>query len=106
MAKAIHQIDTNNGELTVGHAKFLRIGQGPQAHPGSVKQTVTDGDTVSVEADGNFGVRFLGVDAPETKSRCPAATPTARCSPPLPTPPGSRCSPTPSPPPCPPSTPT
>ena len=33
----------------------------------SVTVSVSDGDTVSVETDKAFGVRFLGVDTPETK---------------------------------------
>jgi len=38
---------------------------------GSVRQQVHDGDTISVLADGNFGIRFLGVDAPEISFRLP-----------------------------------
>jgi endonuclease YncB( thermonuclease family) len=71
MAKAIQERDG----LTVGFAKLLQVGQGPQARRGSVKQTVHDGDTVTVEADGNLGVRFLGVDAPETSIPLPGSNP-------------------------------
>jgi endonuclease YncB( thermonuclease family) len=38
---------------------------------GSVDQETHDGDTVNVQADGNFGVRFLGVDAPEISFTLP-----------------------------------
>lgn len=38
---------------------------------GSVRQQVHDGDTINVRAAGNFGVRFLGVDAPEISFRLP-----------------------------------
>jgi endonuclease YncB( thermonuclease family) len=38
---------------------------------GSVDQETHDGDTVNVRADGNFGVRFLGVDAPEISFTLP-----------------------------------
>lgn len=71
MAQAIHQIDTDHGELTVGHARFRHIGQDPQATHACVKQAVTDSDTVSVQ--------------PETKIPLPRPTPTtaARSSSPL-----------------------
>jgi hypothetical protein len=58
MAKAIEQLASG---LTVGHATLgFRSGVA-----GSVRQQVHDGDTINVRAIGNFGVRFLGVDAPE-----------------------------------------
>src|SRR3712207_4929577 len=38
---------------------------------GSVRQQVYDGDTINVHGDGNFGVRFLGVDAPEISFTLP-----------------------------------
>ncbi len=38
---------------------------------GSVKQVVHDGDTVAIEADGNIGVRFLGIDTPEVSLKHP-----------------------------------
>ncbi|MEJ3750588.1 hypothetical protein WEI85_45940 [Actinomycetes bacterium KLBMP 9797] len=64
MANAIRQLDSG---LVVGRALLGRHGDGR----GSVAQQVHDGDTVTVEADGNFGVRFLGVDAPEVSSSLP-----------------------------------
>jgi endonuclease YncB( thermonuclease family) len=39
--------------------------------PGTVEEKVGDGDTINVHAVNNFGVRFLGVDAPEMKARFP-----------------------------------
>lgn len=57
----------NNG-LTVGYARLgVRAGR-----RGSVPEQVHDGDTVSVQADGNMSVRFLGVDAPEVSFTLPA----------------------------------
>ncbi len=58
MAKAIRK--TFEG-FSVGFARLGRRGDG-RGTPG---QQVYDGDTVNVEADGNLGVRLLGVDAPE-----------------------------------------
>jgi len=58
VAKAIEQL---RGGLTVGYAALGERG----GATGSVRQQVYDGDTITVRADGNFGVRFLGVDAPE-----------------------------------------
>jgi endonuclease YncB( thermonuclease family) len=68
MAKAIEELQlAGGGTLTVGH-----FGLGMQgAVAGSVKQQVHDGDTINVRAQGNFGVRFLGVDAPEISFRLP-----------------------------------
>jgi hypothetical protein len=58
---AIEQLTVSG--LTVGHAGFgLR---GSASAPGTAKQEVHDGDTVTVRALGNFGVRFLGIDAAE-----------------------------------------
>jgi hypothetical protein len=58
MAKAIEQLSSG---LVVGRAGLgFRDGV-----PGSVRQEVHDGDTINVRAIGNFGVRFLGIDAPE-----------------------------------------
>lgn len=62
---AIQQL--NNG-LTVGTA---RLGQ-RTGSTGSVAQMVHDGDTVSIQPDGNLSVRFLGVDAPEVSFTLPA----------------------------------
>jgi endonuclease YncB( thermonuclease family) len=58
MVQAIEQLRTG---LRIGHATLGAFGQGV----GSPKQQVHDGDTVTVEAKGNLGVRLLGVDAPE-----------------------------------------
>ena len=40
---------------------------------GSVAQQTSDGDTVNVRALGNFGVRFLGIDTPESSFRLPGS---------------------------------
>jgi endonuclease YncB( thermonuclease family) len=64
VARAIEQL--RSGQI-VGHAKLGRRGQGR----GSVAQQVHDGDTVTVEGNGNLGVRFLGVDAPEVSVPLP-----------------------------------
>jgi endonuclease YncB( thermonuclease family) len=62
--KAIEQLPSG---LIVGHAVLgLRDGV-----PGSVRQEVHDGDTINVQALGSFGVRFLGVDAPEISFTLP-----------------------------------
>ncbi len=37
----------------------------------SVRQAVHDGDTVSVRTEGNFGVRFLGIDTAEVSFKLP-----------------------------------
>ena len=58
MAKAIRK--TSEG-FSVGFARLGRRGDGR----GSPGQQIYDGDTANVEADGNLGVRLLGVDAPE-----------------------------------------
>ena len=58
MAKAL--LKTSEG-FSIGFARLGRRGDGR----GSPGQQVADGDTVTVEADGNLGVRLLGVDAPE-----------------------------------------
>src|SRR5688500_17237695 len=63
MAKAIEQL--RNG-LVVGHAGFRSVGAAD-----SVLADVHDGDTVAVLADGDFGVRFLGVDASEVSTPLP-----------------------------------
>jgi endonuclease YncB( thermonuclease family) len=57
MAKAIQQLKF----LTIGRFGLGERGQGI----GSPAQQIHDGDTLTVRALGNFGVRFLGVDAPE-----------------------------------------
>lgn len=76
MAKAIQQL--RNG-LTVGRAGLGERGE-PQGAVGSVRQQVYDGDTVTVRAIGNFGVRFLGVDAPELAIPLPGGTGFTRLS--------------------------
>jgi endonuclease YncB( thermonuclease family) len=58
MAKAIRK--TSEG-FSVGFARLGRRGDGH----GTPGQQIYDGDTANVEADGNLGVRLLGVDAPE-----------------------------------------
>jgi endonuclease YncB( thermonuclease family) len=64
MAKAIEQLPSG---LIIGHAKLgFRDGVS-----GTVRQQVHDGDTINVRAFGNFGVRFLGVDAPEISCMLP-----------------------------------
>jgi endonuclease YncB( thermonuclease family) len=40
---------------------------------GSVRQEAHDGDTVAVDPDGNLGLRFLGVDAPEVSFPLPGS---------------------------------
>jgi hypothetical protein len=67
MAKAIEQLDSG---LTVGH-----VGLGQHGTTiGSVSQQVHDGDTINVQAIGNFGIRFLGVDAPEISFTLPKSS--------------------------------
>lgn len=64
MSNAIEQLKSGT---VVGYAGFgYRSGVA-----GSVRQQVHDGDTINVRATGNFGVRFLGVDAPEISFRLP-----------------------------------
>jgi len=65
MAKAIEQLAASG--WTIGHAALGVHG----SITGSVKQQVHDGDTIIVEALGNLGVRFLGVDAPEISFTLP-----------------------------------
>jgi endonuclease YncB( thermonuclease family) len=64
MGKAIEQLKSG---LIVGHAGLGFRG----GVTGSVRQQVHDGDTINVCALGNFGVRFLGVDAPEISFKLP-----------------------------------
>lgn len=64
MSKAIEQLKSG---ITVGYAALgLRGGVS-----GSVRQEVHDGDTINVRAVGNFGIRFLGIDAPEISFTLP-----------------------------------
>jgi hypothetical protein len=63
-------IEQQASGLTVGHAQLgERSGK-----TGSIAQMVHDGDTVTVRAAGNFGLRLLGVDAAETSFRLPGQT--------------------------------
>lgn len=64
MPKVIEQLKSG---LMVGHVALGYRG----GVAGTVRQQVHDGDTISVLADGNFGIRFLGVDAPEISFRLP-----------------------------------
>jgi hypothetical protein len=66
MAKAVEQLRSG---LVVGHAR-LGSRRGVAA---TVRQEVHDGDTINVEAVGSFGVRFLGVDAPEISFTLPGS---------------------------------
>jgi len=66
MAKAI---DQTRGGLTFGLFGLGIHG----ARPGSIAQQVHDGDTVNVRANGNFGVRFLGIDTPEVSFMLPGS---------------------------------
>jgi len=65
MAKAIEQLSASG--WTVGHVALGLHG----TVSGSVKQQTHDGDTIIVQAVGNLGVRFLGVDAPEISFTLP-----------------------------------
>lgn len=66
MARAIRK--TTEG-FSIGFARLGRRGEGR----GSPGQQIYDGDTANVEADGNLGVRLLGVDAPERAFTLPEA---------------------------------
>jgi endonuclease YncB( thermonuclease family) len=65
MASAIEQLRSG---LTVGHAQLGMHGD----QQGTINQQVHDGDTVTALLDGNLGVRFLGVDAPEVSFTLPS----------------------------------
>ena len=67
MAKAI---ETLSSGLRIGHASLGARGD----VQGSVRQQTYDGDTVIVDPDGNLGLRFLGVDAPEVSFPLPGST--------------------------------
>jgi endonuclease YncB( thermonuclease family) len=64
MASAIEQFRSG---LTIGHAQLGLHG----AQQGTINQQVHDGDTIETQLDGNVGVRFLGVDAPEVSFTLP-----------------------------------
>ncbi len=63
-------IEKSKSGLTVGHAGLGYRG----GIIGSIRQEVHDGDTINIRAIGNFGVRFLGVDAPEISFPLPGST--------------------------------
>ncbi|WP_224825217.1 hypothetical protein [Cognatishimia sp. MH4019] len=48
-------------ELTTSEGETVRLPK-----HGSVRQIVSDGDTVNVSSDANFPIRFLGIDTPES----------------------------------------
>ncbi|WP_336215743.1 thermonuclease family protein [Nonomuraea sp. LPB2021202275-12-8] len=64
MAKALEQPVPG---ITVGHGLLAR--RNGTAEP--VSKVVHDGDTINIAADGNLGVRLLGVDAPEVSFQLP-----------------------------------
>ena len=66
MANAIETLPSG---LKVGHAALGAHGD----VQGSVRQQTHDGDTVIVDPDGNLGLRFLGVDAPEVSFPLPGS---------------------------------
>jgi endonuclease YncB( thermonuclease family) len=66
VAKAIFTLPSG---LKVGRALLGARGD----VPGSVRQQTHDGDTVNVDPDGNLGLRFLGVDAPEVSFPLPGS---------------------------------
>lgn len=65
MAEAMERLRSG---LVVGHAGLRSAGA-----TDPVGKDVHDGDTVAVRAAGDFGVRFLGVDAPEVSCPLPGA---------------------------------
>ena len=68
MPKAISTNDSNN--LTTGFAVF-----GERSNRvGTVDELVHDGDTITVKAAGDFGIRLLGIDTPEVSFSLPGAS--------------------------------
>jgi hypothetical protein len=67
MAKAIETLPSG---MRIGHAALGAHGD----VQGSVRQQTYDGDTVVVDPDGNLGLRFLGVDAPEVSFPLPGSS--------------------------------
>jgi endonuclease YncB( thermonuclease family) len=67
VAKAVYTLPSG---LKVGRAALGARGD----LRGSVRQQTYDGDTVIVDPDGNLGLRFLGVDAPEVSFPLPGKT--------------------------------
>jgi hypothetical protein len=59
--------------ITFGFAGLAARARNGQPGTASPAQAASDGDTVSVRALANIGTRFLGVDAPETKTPVPDA---------------------------------
>jgi endonuclease YncB( thermonuclease family) len=66
MAKAIFTLMSG---LKVGRAALGAHGD----VAGSIRQQAHDGDTIIVDPDGNLGLRFLGVDAPEVSFTLPGS---------------------------------
>jgi endonuclease YncB( thermonuclease family) len=64
VASAIEQLPSG---LTIGHAQLGMHG----SRQGTINQQVHDGDTVVSLLEGNVGIRFLGVDAPEVSFTLP-----------------------------------
>jgi hypothetical protein len=64
MANTIEQLPSG---LTIGHAQLGMHGR----QQGTINQHVHDGDTVVSLLEGNTGIRFLGVDAPEVSFTLP-----------------------------------
>jgi endonuclease YncB( thermonuclease family) len=67
MAKAVFTLKSG---LKVGRTALGAHGD----VTGSVRQQTHDGDTVIVDPDGNLGLRFLGIDAPEVSFTLPGST--------------------------------
>ena len=65
--KAIRTLERRDSSLTIGSALLGRI----RERRASIRQAVHDGDTLNVEANGDFGVRLLGIDTPEVSFRLP-----------------------------------
>jgi hypothetical protein len=72
----VDAISQTRGGLTVGHARLGVRGSAGGGPPmvGTADQQTHDGDTVVVAADGNLGVRLLGVDAAEISFTLPGGT--------------------------------
>jgi endonuclease YncB( thermonuclease family) len=62
--------ETLSSGMKIGHAALGTHGD----VQGSVRQQTHDGDTIIVDPDGNLGLRFLGVDAPEVSFPLPGST--------------------------------
>ena len=67
MAKAVESIQ----DKVTGH---FGLGMGPHDKVDDPHRAVHDGDTFSVRALGNFGLRFLAIDTPEVSFRLPGKT--------------------------------